>query len=104
MGNGLARLESRFYGESLDGIPRDEPLTGSDAEAAGLVTDAPDDYIAQMKRAIIGLEIPVARFEGKWKTSQNQPADNQAGVVAGLAADGQDLMAAIVAARAAPDA
>ena len=68
------------------------------------VTDAPDDYIAQMKRAIIGLEIPVARFEGKWKTSQNQPADNQAGVVAGLAADGQDLMAAIVAARAAPDA
>ncbi|WP_285589111.1 2,3-epoxybenzoyl-CoA dihydrolase [Actinomycetospora sp. NBRC 106378] len=43
MGNGLSRLESRFYGESLDGIPRDEPLTGADADDAGLVTDAPDD-------------------------------------------------------------
>ena len=45
MGNGLTRLESRFYGDdaAMQAIPRDEPLTGSDAEAAGLVTDAPDD-------------------------------------------------------------
>ena len=68
------------------------------------MTDAPDDYIAQMKRAIIGVEIPVARFEGKWKTSQNQPADNQAGVITGLSADGLNAMAAIVAERGAPKA
>ena len=45
MGNGLTRIGSRFYGDDavLQAIPRDEPLTGSDAEAAGLVTDAPDD-------------------------------------------------------------
>ncbi|MFC5063224.1 2,3-epoxybenzoyl-CoA dihydrolase [Actinomycetospora atypica] len=45
MGNGLTRLESRFYGDdaTVRAIPLDEPLTGSDAEEAGLVTDAPDD-------------------------------------------------------------
>ncbi|MDL5159196.1 2,3-epoxybenzoyl-CoA dihydrolase [Actinomycetospora sp. Odt1-22] len=42
MGNGLSRLESRFYGEDID-VPKDEPLTGADADDAGLVTDAPDD-------------------------------------------------------------
>ncbi|MEJ2866197.1 2,3-epoxybenzoyl-CoA dihydrolase [Actinomycetospora sp. OC33-EN08] len=42
MGNGLSRLESRFYGEEIQ-VPRDEPLTGVDADEAGLVTDAPDD-------------------------------------------------------------
>ncbi len=47
MGNGLSRLESRFYGddEALDALRAriGEPLTGVDAEEVGLVTDAPDD-------------------------------------------------------------
>ncbi len=48
------------------------------------VTDAPEDFIAMQLRAIIGIEIPVARLIGKWKTSQNRPAADQKGVVAGL--------------------
>jgi transcriptional regulator len=48
------------------------------------VTDAPADFIAMQLRAIIGIEIPVARLVGKWKTSQNRPAADQKGVVAGL--------------------
>lgn len=48
------------------------------------VTDAPPDYVDAMLKAIIGIEIPVTRLMGKWKTSQNQlPADRE-GVVRGL--------------------
>ncbi|GHF73999.1 benzoyl-CoA-dihydrodiol lyase [Amycolatopsis bartoniae] len=47
MGNGLSRLESRFYGEPehLDWLKRERerPLTAADAVELGLVTDAPDD-------------------------------------------------------------
>ena len=48
------------------------------------VTDAPDDYIQQMLRAIVGISIPVQRLVGKYKLHQNHPADNHAGVVKGL--------------------
>jgi len=48
------------------------------------VADAPADYIDRMISAIVGIEIEVTQLEGKWKASQNQPAANRAGVVAGL--------------------
>ena len=47
--------------------------------------DAPDDFIAGQLKAIVGIEIPVARIEGKWKMSQNRVAEDRAGVAAGLA-------------------
>ena len=50
------------------------------------ITDAPPDYIAQMMAAVVGIEISITRLLGKWKVSQNQPAQNQAGVMAGLRA------------------
>jgi transcriptional regulator len=50
------------------------------------VEEAPAAYIDAMIKAIIGIEIPIERIEGKWKVSQNQPAVNRAGVVAGLRA------------------
>ncbi|RAO75353.1 FMN-binding negative transcriptional regulator [Dyella jiangningensis] len=48
------------------------------------VTDAPEDHIEKMLKAITGLEIDIERIEGKFKLSQNHPAANRAGVVAGL--------------------
>ncbi len=45
------------------------------------VSDAPVDYVQQMLRAIIGIEIPVQSLVGKYKLHQNHPADNHAGVV-----------------------
>lgn len=62
------------------------------------ITDAPDDYIAAQLRGIVGVEIPVARIEGKWKVSQNHPEANRRGVAAGLEADGRSEMAQAVAA------
>lgn len=49
------------------------------------IADAPPDYVERMVAAIVGIEIPIGELTGKWKISQNQPAANRAGVVAGLA-------------------
>ena len=50
------------------------------------VTDAPDNYIAAMLRAIVCIEIPLSALVGKYKLSQNRSAADVAGVVAGLQA------------------
>jgi transcriptional regulator len=63
------------------------------------VSDAPADYIDQMLKAIVGIEIPIERLEGKWKVSQNRALPDRLGTVAGLRqrGDAQSLaMAALV--------
>ncbi len=50
------------------------------------VTDAPDDYVQQMLRAIVGIEIPVDRLVGKFKLSQNRSAADRQGVIDALQA------------------
>lgn len=50
------------------------------------VSDAPADFIAAQLRGIVGIRIPVVRFEGKRKMSQNRPMADRVGVAAGLAA------------------
>jgi transcriptional regulator len=55
------------------------------------VTDAPAEYIDQMLGAIIGLEIPLTRLRGKWKMSQNRPAQDRAGVVDALTRAGDPV-------------
>lgn len=62
------------------------------------VTDAPADYIDAMLKAIIGFELTIETLEGKWKMSQNRPAEDRAGVVAGLGDHAPDL-AALIAER-----
>ena len=52
------------------------------------VRDAPDDYIAQQMKAIVGLSIQIERLEGKWKMSQNRTDADIAGVIDGLNASG----------------
>jgi transcriptional regulator len=54
------------------------------------VGDAPADFIAMQRKAIVGIEIEIADIRGKWKTSQNRPAADRAGVVAGLEALGDE--------------
>ncbi|MHC9297126.1 FMN-binding negative transcriptional regulator [Mycobacterium sp. LTG2003] len=50
------------------------------------VTDAPETFTRGQLNAIVGVELPVDRVEAKAKMSQNQPARNREGVIAGLAA------------------
>ena len=54
------------------------------------VSDAPGDFIDTMLKAIVGIEIPVARMVGKWKVSQNRGAADREGVIAGLGNVGTD--------------
>jgi transcriptional regulator len=60
------------------------------------VSDAPDDFVAAQLKGIVGFALPIARIEGKWKMSQNRPAPDRAGVIAGLAAEGEDAVAQLV--------
>ena len=55
------------------------------------VGDAPADFIAMQRRAIVGVEIEILDIRGKWKTSQNRNAADRAGVVAGLEANGDGV-------------
>ncbi len=67
------------------------------------VDDAPEPFVAAQIRGIVGIEIPIARIEGKWKVSQNRPEADRAGVEAGLVEKGgSNDMAALVAARGKP--
>jgi transcriptional regulator len=59
------------------------------------VTDAPADYTDAMLGGIVGLEIPITRLVGKWKVSQNRPAQDRAGVVEGLGRQGDATSAAM---------
>jgi transcriptional regulator len=59
------------------------------------VTDAPADFIRGQLKGIVGFELPIARLEGKWKMSQNRPAEDRAGVIGGLTREGGPDEAAV---------
>jgi transcriptional regulator len=63
------------------------------------VTDAPAPFVQGQLKGIVGLELPISRFEGKWKVSQNQSDQNQRGVIAALRSQGYDELADEVADR-----
>ena len=68
-------------------------------EAPWAVSDAPAEYIEKMVKAIVGIEMPIARLTGKWKLSQNRSERDHAGVVDGLLREGSEsasTMAALV--------
>jgi transcriptional regulator len=63
------------------------------------VDDAPERFVAGQLRAIVGVEIEISRIEAKVKMSQNRPAADVDGVVAGLAERNPEASAAVLAAR-----
>ena len=74
---------------------RDEPWA---------VTDAPREFVDSLLPGIVGFELTITDLVGTWKTSQNRPPVDQAGVVAGLREVGSDTaleMADIVSGRSA---
>jgi transcriptional regulator len=59
------------------------------------VTDAPPDFIDKQLGAIVGIEISITRLVGKWKVSQNRPAQDREGVAEGLLQEGGPSAAAM---------
>ena len=66
------RLTDRFE------APRAEPWA---------VGDAPRPYIDALLNAIVGIEIPIARLDGKWKINQDDSAADRVKIAAGLGAE-----------------
>lgn len=63
------------------------------------VAGAPAPFIDKMMRAIVGIEIPIDRLEGKLKASQDEAMPDRLGTVRGLreqACDAARAMAALV--------
>jgi transcriptional regulator len=58
------------------------------------VTDAPTEWVEQMLRGIVGVELRITQLHGKVKMSQNRSAADRAGALAGLAAGANTTAAA----------
>ncbi len=57
------------------------------------VNDAPVDYVQQMLRAIVGIQVAVDSLVGKWKISQNRAEPDRLGVAGGLQAGTEEARA-----------
>ena len=81
--HGVARaVEARDW--MLDMLAR---LTAAHESRQALpwsLADAPADYLDGMMRAIVGIEIPIDRLEGKLKASQDEAMADRLGTVRGL--------------------
>jgi len=54
------------------------------------VSDAPAQYIGKQLNAIVGLKFAITRLAGKWKLSQNRPAQDRESVIDALFAQGTE--------------
>lgn len=59
-------------------------------QAPWQVADAPAEYIDKLLRAIVGIEIPIDRLEGKLKASQDEALQDRHATVEGLQQDGRE--------------
>jgi transcriptional regulator len=94
----------RFYedADALRGlVTRLTAAHESRRAAPWAVSDAPAAYTDQMLRAIIGVELPIARLQGAWKLGQNKGAADRAGLLAGFAEEGAGYSALSEATRSA---
>ena len=85
--------EAGWLRRQLDDLTR---LGEGPRPAPWAVEDAPAPFVAAQIRGIVGVEIAIARCEGKWKMSQNRPKADRRGVAEGYRAAGQEGMAAMV--------
>jgi transcriptional regulator len=78
----------------------------SEREVPWSVSDAPRDFIDSLLKSIVGIEIPITRIEGKWKTSQNRSLPDKLGTIAGLheRGDGNSKQMAVLVQKHTPEA
>ena len=54
------------------------------------MSEAPAAFIERMLRAVVGIQIPIDRLEGKLKASQDEASADRVGTVLGLRAEASD--------------
>ncbi|KAM3514812.1 hypothetical protein MY11210_001536 [Beauveria gryllotalpidicola] len=95
--DGKSEEAGRFLGQQISDLSdmSERSIMGYTGEGSAQngwkVTDAPDKYIALLKKAIIGIEIKIDRLEGKFKMSQEMSEGDRAGVVSGFQRLGTEL-------------
>lgn len=57
---------------------------GGSTVPAWKIADAPEEYIAVLKKNIVGMKVEITRVEGRFKVSQERPGRDRDGVVDGL--------------------
>ncbi len=96
--HGVARaIEDRDW--VFDMLSRVTQAHEASRAAPWSVADAPVAFMDKMMRAIVGIEIPIDRLEGKLKASQDEAMPDRLGTVRGLreqACDAARAMAALV--------
>lgn len=65
------------------------------------VTDAPEDFVASLVSALVGLELEITAVRGRWKASQNRSPRDRDGALAQLEAGSPAQRAMAEAMRAA---
>ena len=66
-----------------------------DQDQPWAVSDAPQEFIDSLAKAVVGIRIVVDELTAKDKLSQNQSAENRHGVKAGLKASGNEMFSLI---------
>ena len=96
--HGIARaIEDR--GWLLDMLNRLTDVHEAGRPAPWRVGDAPPAFIDRLLRAIVGIELPIDRLEGKLKASQEEALQDRIGIAGGLQKEPRPeagLMAALV--------
>jgi transcriptional regulator len=78
----LTAIEDRAW--LLDFVTRLTDHYEAPRDAPWAVADAPASYIDAMLNAIVGIEIPIARLDGKWKINQDDTAADRVQIAAAL--------------------
>jgi transcriptional regulator len=78
-----------FLESQMDALTHTCETSERSLEGEWKVSDAPDSYVAALRKAVIGVEIVVERLEGKWKMSQEMGVGDREGIVRGLRRAGE---------------
>lgn len=89
------RDDERWMREFLNGTTDHFETTRNTRAPRWKMSDAPEEFLQTMMRAVVGIEIPIVSLEGKWKVSQNRAAADREGVAMALQAGSRDAETAM---------
>lgn len=89
------RDDEAWMREFLSGTTDHFEATRNRSAPRWKMTDAPEEFLQTMMRAVVGIEIPIATLEGKWKVSQNRAKSDRDGVATELQAGSRDAETAM---------
>ena len=89
------RDDETWMREFLNGTTDHFETTRNTSAPRWKMSDAPEEFLQTMMRAVVGIEIPIVSLEGKWKVSQNRPLADREGMAMALQAGSRDAETAM---------